>query len=622
MSGRRIALVALGLLGLVALVVAGAVTYVLSNDWRPYVERYVYAHLHRRLTIDTLEIGWGDPLSLELGGVRLANADWGSKPEMGTVEHVSAVLDLRSIFGGPLRFEKLEITKLVIVLERDGSGWGNWRFSAPGNDSGDNNFNRQKRELFPTLLDFTLKDSLITYRTYKGNILRIDLNDVAIASTGDNAPVTLKADGAYNKNGLKLDATTQSFAAMRDADKPFGAKFTMATKADKSKAAKLDFDGTMMAPLDFDGVDGAMALDARNLGALLKVFGVELKADFPLALESRLTHDGDDWKLSKAKGILAKDPFIGAMHVVEGSHGKPDNFDFDLAFDRLNLSALIGKRSKQVGDPMSASLNPVEKGGDNLSARIKAATLEYGDRHLTDVNFDGGTADGRLNIRRFAFAYAGGRLELAGRSEPAEAGGHAAIDAALIDIDADKLAQSIGADPGQIKGRLDGKARLDMVGKTIADGLAGSNGYAVLAMASGSIERALVEKASADLRSLFREKEGSAKVECLLGVLTVKDGQGVLAPFRLHTSAGDFAAGGSIDLKTRHIDLTVKSDRSSTGAFALDIPIHISGPVNGPSVKPAVGADTDWLENTPGAAPLAGLPKAGQQLAASNSCAK
>jgi uncharacterized protein involved in outer membrane biogenesis len=310
------------------------------------------------------------------------------------------------------------------------------------------------------------------------------------------------------------------------------------------------------------------------------------------------------------------------MHIVEGSHGKPDNLDFDLTFNRLNLSALIGKPSKQAGDPMSASLSPVEKGGDNISARIKAANLESGARQLADVAFDGGAADGRLDIRRLAFAYAGGRVELVGRSEPVDAGGHAVIDAALIGVDADKLAQSIGADSGQIKGRLDGKAQLDMVGKTIADGMARANGFAVLAMTSGSIERALVEKASADLRSLFREKEGSAKVECLLGVLTVKDGQGVLAPFKLHTSAGDFAAGGSIDLKSRHIDLTLKSDRSSTGAFALDIPIHISGPVNGPSVKPAVGADTDWLENSPGAAQLAGLPPAGQQLAAANPCVK
>ena len=390
MSGRCIVWIALGFLGVVVLCVAGGIAFVFSTDWRPYVERYAAEHLDRRLTIDALEIHWGDPLRLEIGGVRLANADWGSKPEIGTIEHVSAVIDPRSILNGPLRFEKLEITKLVIVLERGKSGRGNWRFSASDDDTDSSELNRRKRENFPTLIDFTLKDSLITYRTYRGHVLRIDLDNVIIASPGDDQPVRLKADGAYNDNGLKLDAVTQSFQAMRDADKPFGAKFTMATKADKAKVAKMDFDGTMMAPLDFDGVDGAMALDARNLGEMLKVFGLALKADFPLTVDSRLTHNDNDWKIAKAKGVLAKDPFTGALHIVEGHQGGPDDLDFDLTFDRLDLAALVGKPDKKDDDPMATSLNPVEKGGDNINAQIKAANLVYGNRHLADVAFDGG----------------------------------------------------------------------------------------------------------------------------------------------------------------------------------------------------------------------------------------
>ena len=35
------------------------------------------------------------------------------------------------------------------------------------------------------------------------------------------------------------------------------------------------------------------------------------------------------------------------------------------------------------------------------------------------------------------------------------------------------------------------------------------------------------------------------------------------------------------------MDLTIGSERSTTGVFALDIPIRVSGPFSSPSVSPA-----------------------------------
>lgn len=622
MIGRRLAWGFGSLLILVLCLAGGALAYLRLADLRPYVERYASASLGRPLSISQLDIHWGNPLEVTVQGLALANAAWGSRPEMVTIRKVKAVLDPRSILSGPLRFHTLAIDGLSVVLERNPDGVGNWRMgddrsAAPGDDQ-----DRRKRELFPTLIDFALTDSLVTYRTYSGNILKIGLATVTIASIDDDQPANLTADGAYNETPLTLTAITQSFQVMRDADKPFGAKFTLATKTDKAKAALIAFDGTMMQPLDFDGVAGALDLDAHDLGALMKIFGAQMTAPYPLQVKGHLTHNDNEWDLTDAKGKLVADPFSGTLHVLEGDRGKPDHLGLNLAFDRLNLAKLVGAADGGSSDPFQAPLSPVEKGGTEITAALTANRLDFKSLHLGAVDFAGGIADGRVDVEHLSLALYGGRAELAGKTGPSKAGARVTLNVSLIDLDADRLAQGIGAGAGQIRGKLNGRGHLELTGKTLQEGLAGADGYAVLVMTAGSVERGLIEKASADLRTLLRDNMGSAQLDCLLGVLILKDGQGIIAPVKLLSEAGDFLGAGSVDLATRQLDLTLKAQRSSTGFFALDIPVRIEGKFDQLQVKPAIGEEVDWLAEVGDAAPIGQLPAPARKLANASSCGK
>ena len=59
----------------------------------------------------------------------------------------------------------------------------------------------------------------------------------------------------------------------------------------------------------------------------------------------------------------------------------------------------------------------------------------------------------------------------------------------------------------------------EMTGVTVKEALKASRGHAVLAMKEGRIARALLEKISTDLRSLFRKNENLARISCLLGII-------------------------------------------------------------------------------------------------------
>ena len=105
-------------------------------------------------------------------------------------------------------------------------------------------------------------------------------------------------------------------------------------------------------------------------------------------------------------------------------------------------------------------------------------------------------------------------------------------------------------------------------------------------MTPGQVSRGLLERASVDLRTLFRHPEGVTRVICLLSLVDIKDGSGRIGPLRLRTHEGTVNGAGRVDLLSNRLDLTLASDPSSTGFLALDVPIRVSGNIDRLQVSP------------------------------------
>jgi uncharacterized protein YhdP len=137
-------------------------------------------------------------------------------------------------------------------------------------------------------------------------------------------------------------------------------------------------------------------------------------------------------------------------------------------------------------------------------------------------------------------------------------------------------------------------------------------------MTGGRVTRDLLEKASTDLRSLFRKGEGAVPIACLLGVLTLRDGVATIAPLRLRTPDATLIGGGQIDLVRQRVDLTVKSQNEAS-VFALGVPLHVTGGFGKIGVAPAVGGSA-WLDAPELNEPARRLPPPLQPLATRNPC--
>ncbi|MBK8158665.1 MAG: AsmA family protein [Rhodospirillaceae bacterium] len=621
---KRIVRLLLGFLAVLLLVLLGGIIWLTSADLKPWAEQAASDALGRKVTAKELTITWRDPLHIELRDLRIANTPWGSVPEIITLSSFSADVDPWSLWDGTPLYHHLRAQGLVVVLERDKKGVGNWKFGSTaaqdvgstegGSKQGGFALIPKNRTQFPTLLDMALSDALITYRTYRGNILRIKLDNVAIMSEGENTPVSLKAAGAYNNTPLILDAKTQSFTVLRDADTPFGAIFSLA-----GRTARLDFDGTMMELLDFEGVDGQMNLNAPKLGNLLAAFGAEVAADYPLQVAGHLTRQGDHWELTGAKGKIADSNFNGTFILDEGSRGSPDSIAADLAVNTLDLDRLItAQPEKKAVSFMETSLKVPQDSGATIKAKIEAQHVIYGKLQLAEAALEGSIDENEIKLRKLSFAYAGGRFSGAGDLKTTDGDTSLHLDATLDGVDADRLAQELGAEPGDLAGKVDGAVTLNMQGETIGAGLRRSEGAAILTMRNGSIKRSIIEMASTDLRALFREREGSSPIGCLAGIVAMKDGMASLSPLRLETKDATLVGSGTIDLIKQQVDIGAKSERASTGFFALDLPLKVSGPFDNLRAGLAGDADKAWQ---PAAAPdMAKLAPAIRRLATENPC--
>lgn len=602
-----------GLIGLAVLltlfvVTAGGVAVWLATaDLKPIAERLARKAVGRPLTIETLRISWGRSIGFELAGVHLPNAEWSQHPEMLQAGRVTGMIDAWSLLETP-RVTQLRIDGFNLRLERGPERVGNWRFDGktPAETEGEDR--PPIRDNFPFLLDFTLTDGHITYRTTGGSELLIDTRTLSVKAPDADTPIRLAIDGAYGRKPVKLDGTLGTYRQLRDKTVPFPTDLTAVIAA-----GTLRLQGTMTRPLDFEGVDAALHGEIRDVGALIDLFGSKMALPIPLTVDTHFTHAGDEWRLADIKGTLADMPVTGGFALKEGKPGTPDAFDVALDFDRLEIARLAPK-SAAGGGP--TALRP-DLDSPVLTAALTARRLSHRGQNFGDVAIKAKQAPGLIEIEQLHFALWGGRGEVRGKAEAVD--GKPAVLAGSLHatgLDAGAVLRFIGAPPGELSGQVDAAASLTATGDTLSAALATTRGDMAITMPRGQIATTLLEKASADLRALFRREAGMTPIECFAAVMQVRDGIGTIQPLRLQTAGATFNGAGAIDLAGQRIDLTVSPERETTGTFALDIPIRLSGPLDdigfGPGQRVAHSAPPRM------ATPLTGPTRA---LVARNACA-
>lgn len=540
---------------------------------------------------------------------------------MATFERFTASLDAAALLHGEMLFRSVALDSVELELERNPDGVGNWSSGTPHTkppppqgdpvDAG--------RANFPTVLDLVVRHGKVILHTTAGHVLTIAAESLTLHTTGREAPVRLDADGSYNAVPVKLGADMQSLEVLKDPATPYGVEMT-ATGANTVLTLK----GTMTDPLNFDGVHGRLDGRVARLSDLGPLLGSDFRADLPLALGGTLLRQGDHWQLDDASGQLADNAFSGTLALDEGGHTTPDRIGTTLHFVSLDADAV----QKQVGGTGGGPPAPFEVDthpDPQIDARMAIDALAYSGLAAKQVAFHASVVPGRIAAEDVSMLLFDGKLQGSAVAVPSGPASGAAprIDAwaAAAGVDARAAMRFAGVTEAILAGKLDARAAASGTGATQAALTAGTSGQMVVAMRQGQISRSVVQLASVDLRTLFRKSPGFSSMTCLLAVVDMTGGVAQVTPVRVRTGEGTLFGGGVVDLLRQTMNLTIKTEGRSTGFFALDLPINITGRIDNPSIAPQINSAAQAIM-AQGTGTIRRLPPEMQSMANGNPCVR
>lgn len=568
--------------------------------------------LGRKVTIEQLRITPGERLRVELRGLSLANLQGGSQAEMVTLESLTASLDLWELLSGSIALREARIEGLSVLLERNTEREPNWHFGQEERASA-----TPARRSFPLFEQIGIARSEIIFRTSNGLVLPTKLDTASLTSAGLHEPIMLRAEGSYNAVPIIMEGPLGSIAAFRDAANPFSLDLTAT-----AEEAVMTLFGSATDPLNFDGVQGQLELRAPNPRALLALGGGSTAGvpELPIQVSGTLDRQGDLWRLTSVGGELDGAPLTGALlQLREGARGQPDALALDLAFTRLDLNRILLAGGHGEGDEADMPLAVFTAPDPLIELRLAATELRYGQMQAREARLVASMVPGQVRVETLAMQAFGARISATGLLEADDEEVKVTADLELAEGELEQLRRAFGIRELPLSGRIDGRLAVTGRGRTLNAASREAHVSAVLVMSGGTIAREVIEMASTDVRALFRRARGRSRLSCAIGVLDMRAGVGEIAPIRLRSANGTIHGLASFDLNRQRLDLVIGSQRNTTSATALDIPVRVSGSFADPDVLPAQWSGSGRARLAAGD-PVAPLPPALREYAQRSPC--
>lgn len=597
---RRLVTVALALV--VAVVVAGY-AIIASLDVRQvadFAKREVEAATGRELVIDgPVELQVSLVPSIDLQGLRFANASWGSRPEMLTLDRLEVEVELL-----PLLFGDIVVTRLVAVapdllLETDAGGRGNWQFDAAATEAEPAPAPEGAPQplSLPDIRDVRVEGGKLALQDAASDeVLTLEIIEARGRVPGGGGARSLRLEAAYNGNPFILEGSYPGLPVLLSgAPGPLdmtlqagGVTFSVTGRA-----------GGLVGNLQ---ADVAVTAEGEDLSGLSPFLGVELPALGPFELSGDV----------KAETQVID---VEGFRLKVGGSDLGGNATLALAGPRPALKAtLISKRLDMVDFGAASGSDsgdetgdgPGADGGDDrvfpdtplplealrafdAQAKLDAEVLRLSPAlELDGVQLTLGLKDGDLAVDPLAAGLASGRLD--GRL--VLAGAKATPDLALAltgrDIDFGELLERAEVDEG-VGGKLALDVDLQGRGASLHALAAGLGGRVQAVSQDGTIDNALLSVLSVGVGDITGPLFGQAertRLECFVARFDVEEGQARSRALVLDSGAFAVAGRGGIDLDAERVNLAFDTQTSEPSLASLAVPFKVVGRLSDPRVVP------------------------------------
>jgi len=536
------------LLLLIPLVLIGILMSLDFNQYKPQVVAQVEALTGRKLLIDgDLELSISLSPSIQVSGVSLANAPWGSTGNMVTVGELAAQVELLPLLTGDVRVTRLVARQAEIVLERNAEGVANWQFakSEPADTP-------SSGTVLPQVNNLLIESARIRFLPSGGEPVEFVIDQLNASADSLGSPLALDFAGSYNGTPLSLEGELDNIAAVAGGG---AIRFDLALGYGEQQG-RLQGEGSVGEALSRITLEKVqLSRDQQQLhGSLM----LDLAAQ-PLRLEATLATEKIDLRSEDKeadKKAAGGKLFSASPLPLGGLKG----LDADIRFSSKQLLA-----NRYTLNDLDATLQL--KGG---VLTVKPLTLVAGGDSVTgSAVLNASRSPASLNLHLAGKQVMLGTL-LAGSGDeaPLQQG------PARIDVDLKGRGDSVAALMGSLNGRL------------------------LISVGAGRINNRHLDLVGGDLlNQLFTAlnptagKEPYTAMECAVVNLNFRNGVAEYdKQVAMLTKQMSIVSAGTIDLKNEQLDVGFKpmprGDTKDLGITAGDLvnAARLKGPLSGPEM--------------------------------------
>ncbi|HKW52638.1 MAG TPA: AsmA family protein [Stellaceae bacterium] len=583
------------LVGLILLAAAAIAALVIGGDKLvgELIQNRASAMLAHRVTIGHLAIRWARPLRITGDNIHVANAPWGSTPDMFAARHLELELDPSALLRLSLRVRRLVLDEPALFLETSAEGRRNWT------PSGEPSAGAPLRRI-AEIGAAALHHGRFHFRNgQSGAETDVAVDDLSAETPDAGGPIHIAAAGTFQRQPFALSATLAPLTRLHAGHEPYRVKLdghlgtnSFVVDGNISDPPKR----TLALKVDLKG---------QSIQDLLATLGVPVPKLPIYRLAGDLQHDGAEWRFTAVTGHIGDSLVSGDILVDES--GTVPYIRADLNAEYLDLADLRGFYGGDPNKrPQAAPHDAADKGrvipdlslpvgkllGFNADVTLDAPWVKpAAGLPFEHVQFSLSLKDGTLRIKpvRVAVAHGdvSGDLEYGSTASPPRF--HADLDIRRVDLQRLLAGTTVSADLKQTAGVLGGFAKLDSAGTTQRQILAALRGDIGFFLQGGRLSSSLArmfEHDIAEALGLAPTNDEPHPINCLIARFAVDHGVATAATLLLDTKRTVVTGQGNVNLadETFFLDLTPYPKHAGSSRFG--VPLEIRGTFAKPDITP------------------------------------
>jgi uncharacterized protein involved in outer membrane biogenesis len=536
---------------LIAVLILGGLIVLATFDVDQYkgqIEAQAKAATGREVTIGDIDLSVSLTPAIVLTDVKVANAAWGSRPEMVILPRIEVHTELIPLLLGTINLTTITAENPDILLEVDKQGRGNWVFDvAPGGSSTPLNVS-----------DVSVSGLKLGYRdAQSGGSADVAAKAIAVAITGALQDMDIRT---FHTSGVTVDYKTSGAplaVAIDELSLDNAGKFTLAGNV---SGQPLKLNGTL-APIAV-----LVAMD-KAFPAKVEMEALGLKATSDVVIE-----------------------MVKGRPVAKGAIVIPE---IDLS--KFAPASATESTAPDDGRVFSADPLPWDMIGAN-DADVKISigkVITTSGLALTDVSLPVKASGGRLTAAPLSFAVAGGTISGDAILNAGEKS--VVLKAQGKGFTAAEIATTFGKDALIAQGPIDLSLNVRGAGLSLRDVMAALDGSLIIGMGESRIRNEALNVPGAtallqvlDIANPFADNDAYTAARCGVVNFQIIDGvahtnQGVA----LVTDKMSLTSTGQVDLRSEQIALNVRAQEATGiagGLGQLAQAVKVAGSLAAPSV--------------------------------------